>query len=124
MHEVAVMSSVIQAALAELEKHDVSAVKEMVLVVGDLTSLGEEQLTFAYDIMIKNTSLEGSRLVIEREEVVLLCSSCGYDGPAETLESDYHEHTVPILSCPKCKGSVKVTAGDACRISSLKIVGE
>jgi len=124
MHEVAVMSSVIRAALEELEKHDVSAVEEMVLVIGDLTSLGEDQLTFAYEVMTRDTPLEGSKLVIEHENVCLLCSSCGYDGPAETLENDYHEHTIPILSCPKCGGSVKVTAGEACRISSLKIIGD
>ena len=124
MHEVAIMSSVIQAALEELEKHNVSAVEEMVLVVGDLTSLGEDQLTFVYEVMTRDTPLEGSKLVIEHEKVCLLCSSCGYDGPAETLENDYHEHTIPILSCPECGGNVKVTAGEACRISSLKIISE
>jgi hydrogenase nickel incorporation protein HypA/HybF len=123
MHEVAIMSDIIRAALAELGKHDVTAVEEMVLVVGDLTSLGEDQLTFAYEVMTKDTLLEGSRLVVEHEGVVLSCPSCGYDGPAATLESDYREHTVPILSCPECGGSVKVTAGEACRISSLKVIG-
>jgi len=124
MHEVAIMSSVIRAALEELERHDVSSVEEMVLVVGDLTSLGEDQLRFAYEVMTRDTQLEGSVLVIEHENVRLLCSSCGYDGPAKTFESDYHEHTIPILSCPECGGNVKVTAGETCRIKSLKIIGD
>jgi hydrogenase nickel incorporation protein HypA/HybF len=115
---------VIRAALAELEKHEVSAVEELVLIIGDLTSLGEDQMAFAYEVMTRDTPLEGSRLVIEHEKVNLLCSSCGYDGPAETLENDYNEHTIPILSCPKCGGGVKVTAGEACRISSLKVISE
>lgn len=124
MHEVAIMDSIIKAALAELDKYDVSAVEELVLVIGDLTSLGEDQLQFAYEIMTKNTILEGSKLTVEQEHVNVLCGACGYDGPAGTLESDYHEHTIPIISCPSCGGKVKVTAGESCKISSIKIMEE
>ena len=123
MHEVAVMTSVIEAALSELEKHDVTDVEELVLLVGDLTSLGEDQLQFAYEIMTRNTVLDGSKLVVEHEEVRIRCK-CGYDGKAETLENDYHEHTVPILACPLCSGPVEITAGQSCMIRSLKITEE
>ena len=114
------MSDIIKAALAELEKYDVLEVEELQLVIGDLTSLGEDQLRFAYEIMTRNTALENSELSIEQEHVRLKCAGCGYNGPADTLESDYHEHTVPILSCPECGGNVQITAGEACRISSIR----
>ena len=120
MHEVAIMSDIIKAALAELTKYDVLKVEELQLVIGDLTSLGEDQLRFAYEIMTKNTILENSELMVEAEHVRLKCAGCGYEGPADTLESDYHEHTVPILSCPECGGGVEITAGEACRISTIK----
>ena len=124
MHEVAIMSDIIKAALAELEKYDVLEVEELQLVIGDLTSLGEDQLRFAYEIMIKNTLLENSQLMMEAEHVRLKCAGCGYEGPADTLESDYHEHTVPILSCPECGGSVEITAGESCKIVSIKFTEE
>ena len=120
MHEVAIMSDIIKAALAELEKYNVLEVEELQLVIGDLTSLGEDQLRFAYEIMTKNTILENSQLIVEAEPVRLKCRGCGYNGPANTLESDYHEHTVPILSCPKCGGGVEITAGESCKISTIK----
>ena len=120
MHEVAIMSDIIKAALAELEKYNVLEVEELQLVIGDLTSLGEDQLRFAYEIMTKNTILENSQLIVEAEPVRLKCGGCGYNGPANTLESDYHEHTVPILSCPKCGGGVEITAGESCKISTIK----
>ena len=122
MHEVSVVSDIVSAILKELEKYNVERVEEVVLVVGEMTSLGEEQLEFAYEIVTKGTKLEGSKLVIEQEKISVDCLECGYKGEVRMLESDYGEHTIPILSCPKCNGKVKVTAGQTCRVKNLKIV--
>ena len=122
MHEVSVVSDIVSAILKELEKYNVERVEEVVLVVGEMTSLGEEQLEFAYEIVTKGTKLEGSKLVIEQEKISVDCLECGYKGEVRMLESDYGENTIPILSCPKCNGKVKVTAGQTCRVKNLKIV--
>ena len=122
MHEVSVVSDIVSAILKELEKYSVEKVEEVVLVIGDMTSLGEEQLEFAYEIVTKETKLEGSKLVIEHEKIRVKCSECDYEGEVRMLESDYGEHTIPILSCPKCNGKVKVTAGQTCKVRNLKIV--
>ena len=121
MHEVSVVSDIVSAILRELEKYNVERVEEVVLVVGDMTSLGEEQLEFAYEIVTKETKLEGSKLVIEHEKIRVKCNECDYEGEVRMLESDYGEHTIPILSCPKCNGKVKVTAGQTCKVRNLKI---
>ena len=122
MHEVSVVSDIVSAILRELEKYNVVKVEEVILVVGEMTSLGHEQLEFAYEIVTKGTLLEGSKLVIEDEKIRVICSECGYEGEVRMLESDYGEHTIPILSCPECNGKVKVTAGQTCKIRNLKIV--
>ena len=122
MHEVSVVSDIVSAILRELENYNVEKVEEVVLVVGEMTSLGDEQLEFAYEIVTKETKLEGSKLVIEHEKIRVKCGSCGYEGGVKMLESDYGEHTIPILSCPECNGKVKVTAGQACMVKNLKIV--
>ncbi|MBO4551980.1 MAG: hydrogenase maturation nickel metallochaperone HypA [Candidatus Methanomethylophilaceae archaeon] len=122
MHEVSVVSDIVSAILKELEKYNVEKVEEVILVVGEMTSLGDEQLEFAYEIVTKETKLEGSKLVIEHEKIRVRCNECGYEGEVRMLESDYGEHTIPILSCPKCNGRVKVTAGQTCMVKNLKIV--
>lgn len=122
MHEVSVVADLVSAILKELEKYNVEKVEEVTLVIGDLTSLGEEQMEFAYEIVTKSTKLEGSKLIIEHEKIEVHCDSCGYDGGVEMLESDYGEHTIPILSCPKCNGHIKVTAGQTCTVRNLRIV--
>lgn len=122
MHEVSVVSDLVSAILRELEKYDVVKVEEVTLVIGDMTNLGEEQMEFAYEIVTKDTKLEGSKLVVEHEKIRVTCDACGYEGGVEMLESDYGEHTIPILSCPKCKGKVKVIAGQTCMVKNLRIV--
>ena len=122
MHEVSVVSNMVEAILRELENYKVDRVEKVNVLIGDLTSLGAEQLQFAYEIVTRGTILEGSKFVIEREEVRVRCSECGYEGPADMLESDYLDHSVPVIACPKCGGSVDITAGESCRVRDLDIV--
>ncbi|MDR2698184.1 MAG: hydrogenase maturation nickel metallochaperone HypA [Candidatus Methanoplasma sp.] len=122
MHEVSVMADLMTAIKKELEKYDVISVKEVALTVGKLTNLGSEQLEFAYEVMSKETVLEGSRLVIESEEIKVCCGRCGYEGPAKSIGMGEDAHyQIPILSCPECGGAVTVTAGKACCVRSIEI---
>ena len=122
MHEVSVISNMVDAILRELDNYKVQRVEEVNIVIGDLTSLGPEQLEFAYEIVTKDTILEGSKLIIEREEVSVKCNECGYEGPAENLESDFFDHSIPVIACFKCGGGVDIVAGQACRVRDLNIV--
>ena len=121
MHEVSVMSDVIKAVLDELSKHDVREVEEIVIVVGDLTNMGEEQLSFAFEAMSADTILSGSELVIEKEPIRIRCKECGFDGPAGILRNEGYDHSIPVLSCPNCDGQVTVVEGMSCRVRSIRI---
>jgi hydrogenase nickel incorporation protein HypA/HybF len=123
MHEVSVMSEMIKATLDKLSAYDVANVDEVVILIGDLTNLGEDQLTFAFEVMTRDTVLSGSELVIEHEAVRIKCNSCDYDGPAEVIKNEGYDHTIPVLSCPLCKSSVKVEEGMACCVRSVRFSG-
>ena len=116
------ISNMVDAILRELDGYKVEKVEEVNIVIGDLTSLGAEQLEFAYEIVTRDTVLEGSKLVIEMESVAVKCKECDYEGPAENLESDFLDHSIPVIACPKCGGGVEITAGQACRVRDLSIV--
>ncbi|MDR1690262.1 MAG: hydrogenase maturation nickel metallochaperone HypA [Candidatus Methanoplasma sp.] len=122
MHEVSIMADLMAAVKKELEKYDIVSVKEVRLTVGRLTNLGAEQMEFAYEVMSKDSILEGSKLVIEEEEIEIKCERCGYQGPAEDMDlgEDMH-HRIPVLSCPKCGSSVIITAGKTCCVKSIDI---
>lgn len=116
------MADLIAAIKKELERYDAVSVKEVNLTVGKLTNLGAEQLEFAYEIMSRDSVLEGSRLVIEEEDIKVRCAACGYEGPVNNVDLGEDAHLrIPILSCPECGGGVTVTAGKSCCVRSIDI---
>ena len=126
MHEVSVMSSIIEAVLKELNKYDIESVEEVYLTVGEMTYLVSEQLEFAYEILTQDSILKGSKLVIETEKIEVMCNNCGYTGSIKYLESgeeDESYHTqLPIISCPQCSSQVEVVKGRSCVVKSVKAV--
>lgn len=122
MHEVSITSDLVRAILRELEKYNVKSVNSVTLVIGRMTSLGAEQMSFAYEVVTRGTLLEGSELIIENEEIVIRCKECSYEGPAKTLDTgSLDDHMVPILSCPECNGHVTVVEGQSCRVKCMDI---
>jgi hydrogenase nickel incorporation protein HypA/HybF len=116
------MGSIIEAVLEELSKHDVEKVEEVDLVVGELTFLGREQLEFAFEILTRDTILQGSKLAIEEEKVEARCPVCGYQGAVQYLDTGMDHYSIPNLSCPKCGKSVEVVKGRSCGVTSVKVV--
>ncbi|MDR1955069.1 MAG: hydrogenase/urease maturation nickel metallochaperone HypA [Candidatus Methanoplasma sp.] len=122
MHEVSVVADLMAAVKKELEKYDAVSVKAVILTVGKLTNLGTEQMEFAYEIMSKDSILEGSMLMIEEEDIKVACGKCGYEGPVNYMGTDEYAHyQIPVLSCPKCGSAVTVTAGKTCCVRSIEI---
>jgi hydrogenase nickel incorporation protein HypA/HybF len=122
MHEVSVMSSILEQVLAELKKYDVVSVKELELVVGELTFLSYDPLRFAYEIMTRGTPLEGAELKMIPEEIEVQCPSCGYRGRVDYLEDEAYHFSVPVLHCPKCDSKVEVIRGKRCGVTSMKVI--
>jgi len=122
MHEVSVVTTLVDAVIEELKKYDVTKVNSITVTIGDLTNLGEEQMSFAYEIVTRGTILEGSEFIVEHEPIELECGSCGFKGPAKILrDPDFDTHSIPILACPECGGSVKVVKGQSCTVKCMDI---
>ena len=125
MHEVSVVTTLVDAILKELEKYKVVRVNSVTLRIGDLTNLGEEQMSFAYEIVTRGTILEGSQLIIEPEKIEVECGSCGYTGPVKVLsDPDFDTHSIPVLACPECGGPIKITKGQSCVVRCMDIEEE
>jgi len=122
MHEVSVVTALVDAVIEELKKYDVTKVNSITVTIGDLTNLGDEQMSFAYEIVTRGTILEGSEFIVEHEPIELKCDKCGFEGPAKILrDPDFDTHSVPILACPECGGSVKVIKGQSCMVKCMDI---
>jgi len=115
-------TQIVETVLQEAEKHNAKRVTEVHLVIGKLTFLGLEQVRFSYDVLVKGTILESSKLYIEEKNGVVKCSSCGYEGDFMYEDDPMYHLPTPTLRCPKCGGVVDIVGGRECTIKSIKLV--
>ena len=93
MHELSIVSSVVDNVIESLEKYPGARVTEVRLKVGALAAVIEDSLQFCYGIATDETPLEGSRLVVNVVPVTVHCDACGAEGELESLQS---------FRCPSC----------------------
>ncbi len=121
MHEYSVMSQIVNSVLEEAKKRDAKKVEQVDLEIGEFTMLGDEQMRFAYEILSKDTILEGSKLQVSHRKGKVKCDSCGYEGDVKIAEDSPHR-AVPILECPKCRSPAKIVEGRECFIRNIRMV--
>lgn len=123
MHEGAITSQIVENVLREAEKRKAKSVLEVRLEIGKLMFLNPEQVRFWYQMLTKNTILEGSKLTIEEKEGVVKCPKCGYQGDFKYINDDPAFHVpTPTLNCPKCDGTVEIVGGKECLIKKVKML--
>ncbi len=119
MHEVGVMSQIVDLVLSEAKKRDAENVTNVKLEIGEYTFLGEEQMRFAFEVLTKGTVAEGAELDITTRRGAVECP-CGYSGAPEQPE-DIHV-LAPILKCPKCGKIAIVKEGLGCTVRDISMV--
>lgn len=113
MHELSIVSSIVDSVIQSLEKYPGARVKEVRLNVGALAAVVEDSLQFCYGIATEDTPLEGSRLVVKILPVVVHCEACAADEPIESLQS---------FRCPRCEEPAgDVRQGRELEIESIEI---
>ena len=122
MHEFSMTTQIVNYVLEEAKKHNAKRVDMVHLIIGKLTFLGLEQVKFAYEMLVKNTIMEGSKLHIEEKDGVVRCSNCGYEGDLKYEDDPVYHVSSPTLNCPKCGDVVNIVGGKECTIKSIKLV--
>jgi hydrogenase nickel incorporation protein HypA/HybF len=92
MHELSIALSIIEGAEEEAARHG-GRVTAVHLRLGPLSGVVKDALLFSYELACENTSLAGSRLVIEESPVIVYCTQCAAERPIESIQS---------LCCPVC----------------------
>lgn len=113
MHELSIVTSVVEAVTAAVAKLPAARVVSVRLRVGVMASVVEDSLTFCYDLATEGTPLAGSKLEIESLPVVIHCSKC---------ERDVETGGVQSLRCPVCgEPSFELKQGRELEIDSIEI---
>jgi hydrogenase nickel incorporation protein HypA/HybF len=122
MHELSVMSQVVESVTSELKVKAISRVESVRLEVGELTMLGKDQLKFAWGILTEDSPLKGARLIVVKKPAVIECPKCGFRGGAKHPTGLGSHLMTPYICCPKCGGDVRIVGGRECIIRSLRAV--
>ena len=122
MHEFSITTQIVNHILEEAKKHDAKRVSEVHLIIGKLSFLGIEQVRFAYNLLVKDTILESSKLHIEEKNGVVKCTNCGYSGDLKLEDDPIYHLPSPTLNCPKCKGLVTIVGGKECIIKNIQLL--
>ena len=122
MHEFSMACRIVNCILEEAKKHNAKRVNEVHLIMGKFTFLGLEQVRFAYEMLVKDTIMEDSKLHIEEKDGVVRCNNCGYKGDLKYEDDPAFHVPYPTLNCPKCEGIVNIVGGKECTIKSIKMV--
>lgn len=109
----------VKRVLKEAKKHCADKVLEVHLEVGKLTLLGLEQMRFWYEVISKDSILEGSKLVIDQVDGAVKCKHCGYEGAVNYFKEAIYHITLPTLSCPKCSEITEIIQGRDCIIKKI-----
>lgn len=112
MHELSVTQNVVRIAVENAEKHGAKRIKQINIVVGDMSSIVDDSVQFYFDIISKGTPAEGAVLFFRRVPIECICSDCG-----KTFNPDPGSFT-----CPFCQGFGVVTdAGMEFYVDSIEV---
>ncbi|UCE95977.1 MAG: hydrogenase maturation nickel metallochaperone HypA [Candidatus Bathyarchaeota archaeon] len=121
MHEGAITRQIVDSVLKEASNRKAKKVIEVDLLIGSLTFLNPEQVKFWYEILTKDTFIEGSKLSIRGSEAVVRCTKCNYEGSFKYVDDPALHVSMPTMQCPKCEGMVEIVSGKDCIIKSIRM---
>ena len=117
MHEVAIMQGVIKTILQSLSQARASRVTNVQLAIGRSGHFTEENARLHFEVLTKDTPIEGASLTISWLPATLQCLSCFHRfSSAEGVDQ---------TRCPRCGDVVmEIDHQDACYVSAIDVISE
>lgn len=111
MHEISVITYLLETVEEQARQHKASRVLEVSLVIGERASILDDSLFFYFDMLTPGTLVEGARLTTRRIPSQFNCLSCG---ATYLAGNDFR--------CPHCGGMGHLSpAGSEFYIDSIEI---
>jgi hydrogenase nickel incorporation protein HypA/HybF len=111
MHEMAIMTSLLEAVEQEAERAGARKVVGINLVIGERSSVIDDSLLFCFDLLTPGTVAEGAKIQIRRTQMRFHCDA---DGPYTRTGDDFR--------CPRCHTVGRLTEeGSELLVESIEV---
>ena len=111
MHELSIMTHLLEQIETEAERAGARAVREIDLVIGERVGVVDDSLTFCFDLLSAGTIAEGAKLQVRKVPTRFCCTSHG----------DYGR-SGDDFACPSCGRVGSLTEqGSELLIESMEI---
>ena len=112
MHEMALAEGILDIALDYAKQNDAKKINEIGLLIGEMSGVEIESLTFSFAMLGKGTIAEGAELKIKHVPLMGKCSKCGKEFHVEHYD----------FWCPECKnGVLKTISGREMQVEYLEV---
>ncbi|MGA7906074.1 MAG: hydrogenase maturation nickel metallochaperone HypA [Candidatus Sulfotelmatobacter sp.] len=112
MHELSIAMNIVELAQEEAERRSVQ-VEAVHLRLGALSGVVKEALLSCYEMVCRDTPLQGSRLLVEDVPVVIFCPECRAQRPLKSIQ---------LFCCPECgTPSAEIVQGKELEVIALEI---
>lgn len=111
MHELGIAESILELTVNEAKKQNAKAIKQINLVIGELSSVVDSSLELYWELICEDTIAVGSVLFFKKINAEFSCVKCGFIFPRNT-----------DLLCPVCGGNAVLSnAAKEFYIESIEI---
>lgn len=112
MHEMSIISGVIDAVVQPAKDAGALRVLSIRLRIGDMTEVVDEALEFAFGVLTEGTLCEGAELQVTKVHPRSLCFECGNE----------FDHDRFHRSCPQCGSyETQLLRGRELEIESIEV---
>ncbi len=114
MHELSIAESIIEIVRDNFPANG-GRLKSIKVRIGELAAVLPDSLEFCFNAITKGTTLEETRLVIERRGIVARCADCGAESSVQELS----------FRCAACGSvNVKLISGNELQVVEIEIDDE
>ena len=111
MHEMSIAESILKIAVDAMNKNNCSTIRAVGLKVGEMSGVELESLTFAFDVLTRDTPAHNARLKINRIPLTAQCNKCG-----KTFHVDHYN-----FLCPECDGVLILKTGRELQVEFVDV---
>ena len=112
MHEMAIAEGILHIALDTVRKNRGKTIREIGLLIGEMSGVETEALEFSFQMLAKGTMAEDAKLSIKRVPITGRCNKCGKEFHVEHYD----------FWCPACKdGVLTLLSGREMQVEYLEV---